>query len=242
MKIFAFYLFLLCSGSLLAQGALGEVVGTVLSKVDNSPVYNARVQAVSNGTYYRALTDPDGRFRISAIPSGKYYFSVIYKGDTMSNIPADISPNGIENLGSLVFESKVLEIEAADVVYDTKKIRLKYGVNPEVKIDHTEISRSPQKFDQKAMIASMTSDVKLTDDGELVFRGARKGDMVYMMDGVKTTSIVAVPSASIGTMMVYSGGLPAKYGDTVGGVVVMETLSYFDLYRIWEAQQIRNSK
>jgi hypothetical protein len=31
--------------------------------------------------------------------------------------------------------------------------------------------------------------------------------------------------------MVYSGAIPAKYGDTTGGVVVMETLSYFDLLR-----------
>ena len=79
----------------------------------------------------------------------------------------------------------------------------------------------------------------MTNDGELVFRGARKGDMLYLMDGVKTTSIGNVPSSSIGRMMVYTGGLPAKYGDTLGGVVVMESKSYFDLYRKWEAEEIR---
>jgi hypothetical protein len=29
---------------------------------------------------------------------------------------------------------------------------------------------------------------------------------------------------------VYSGGLPAKYGDTMGGVIVVETKSFFDMY------------
>lgn len=223
------------------QGALGEVVGTVFSKKTNEPVIDARVQTESNGTLYRAKTDLDGRFRISAIPSGKYYFSVIYKGDTLSNLLADIAPDGIANLGDIKFESAVLELKPMSAVADDGRMHLAYGVTPEVKMDREQISRSPQKFNQKEMIASMTSDVRLTEDGELVFRGARKGDMIYMMDGIKMTSVANVPSASIGTMMVYTGGLPAKYGDTVGGVVVMESLSYFDLYRAWEAEQIRNS-
>jgi hypothetical protein len=42
--------------------------------------------------------------------------------------------------------------------------------------------------------------------------------------------------------MVYTGGLPAKYGDTLGGVVVMETKGYFDLYRQWEANEIKTGK
>jgi hypothetical protein len=32
-------------------------------------------------------------------------------------------------------------------------------------------------------------------------------------------------------MIVYAGGIPAKYGDAMGGVIVLETKSYFDLYR-----------
>jgi hypothetical protein len=36
-------------------------------------------------------------------------------------------------------------------------------------------------------------------------------------------------------MMVYTGGLPAKYGDTMGGAVVVETKSYFELLRNYQA-------
>ena len=84
----------------------------------------------------------------------------------------------------------------------------------------------------------MSSEVKVTADGDLVFRGARKGDMIYMMDGIKSNSISNVPSAAIGRIKVYTGGLPAKYGDTLGGAIVMETLSYFDLYRQYETAQL----
>jgi hypothetical protein len=66
--------------------------------------------------------------------------------------------------------------------------------------------------------------------------------MLYMVDGVKTSTVGAVPGCSIGRMMVYTGGLPAKYGDTLGGVVVMESKSYFDLYRKYQAEQLRSGK
>ena len=85
----------------------------------------------------------------------------------------------------------------------------------------------------------MSSEVRKTEDGELVFRGARKGDMIYLIDGVKTRDAGSLPGVSIGRMQVYTGGLPAKYGDTLGGVVVIESKSYFDLYRSWESDQIR---
>jgi hypothetical protein len=31
-------------------------------------------------------------------------------------------------------------------------------------------------------------------------------------------------------MSIYTGGLPAKYGDTTGGVIVIETKSYLEDY------------
>jgi hypothetical protein len=82
----------------------------------------------------------------------------------------------------------------------------------------------------------MSSEVKLSEDGELMFRGARKGDMIYVLDGIKSNEVFNVPSCSIARMMVYTGGLPAKYGDTLGGAVILETKSYFDLYRQWQAE------
>jgi hypothetical protein len=82
----------------------------------------------------------------------------------------------------------------------------------------------------------MSSEVKLSEDGELMFRGARKGDMIYVLDGIKSNEVFNAPSCSIARMMVYTGGLPAKYGDILGGAVILETKSYFDLYRQWQAE------
>ena len=32
------------------------------------------------------------------------------------------------------------------------------------------------------------------------------------------------------SITIYTGGLPARYGDVTGGVVAIETKSYYDLY------------
>lgn len=224
-----------------AQNAFGEVMGTVLSSKDNSPIYNAKVKTESNGSVYQALTDFDGKFRISAIPAGDYHLQITYMGDTMHNVLAKIPIDGIANLKTIPFR-QTTELEVVDFVYNPDKLTLAYGVTPEIKLSAEDIKNSPVKFNQTDLIKSMSSEIKVSDDGELMFRGSRKGDMIYMMDGVKTTSITNIPSSAIGGMMVYTGGIPAKYGDTTGGVVVMESKSYFDLYREWNARRIREEK
>jgi hypothetical protein len=74
-----------------------------------------------------------------------------------------------------------------------------------------DITKSPNKFSVTSMVTSMTSEVTQSEDGDLMFRGARKGDMLYLLDGVKTSDMGQIPSCAIGNIIVYTGGLPAKY-------------------------------
>lgn len=220
-----------------AQSSLGEVVGTIVLKKDYTPLEGVKILTKSNGSVYRDVTGKDGRFRISAIPAGTYSFTAIYFDDTLENILATVPIEGIENMGVIEFYSKKTVTFSKVDVTPPFRLKVRYGEPQVVEIRQADIEHRADKFNPKQFIASLTPGVQLTDDGELVFRGARKGDMVYIMDGVKLADVVGVPSAAIGNMKVYTGGIPAKYGDTTGGVVVMETLSYFDLYRDWERKQ-----
>ncbi len=233
---------LLMSTMLFGQGNLGEVIGTVVDKKDGTPIYGAVAFIETGGTKYQERTDYDGRFRITGIPAGTYILGVKYYEDTMKNIIVQVPMDGFFQAGELKFESTIAVLGPVEAIYYRDKIQLIDGNLPVRTITAEEIDKSPLKFDVKGLISSMTSEVRMMEDGELVFRGARKGDMLYLMDGVKTANVGNVPGCSIGRMMVYTGGLPAKYGDTLGGVVVMESKSYFDLYRKWEAQQIREGK
>ncbi|MCH2229947.1 MAG: TonB-dependent receptor [Crocinitomicaceae bacterium] len=242
MKNLIMIVALFFTGGLFAQGALGEVMGTVLNKETGHPVYGAVAYIEDNGSVYRAITNPEGKFRISAVPAGEYLLNIKQYEDTMKNIPVNIPMDGFDQVGDIAFVSTVVTKDALIVSYDRNQLKMIDGNLPVATLTSEQIDKSPAKFDVKGLVSSMSSDVRQTHDGELVFRGARKGDMLYLVDGVKTSRIGAVPGVSIGRMMVYTGGLPAKYGDTLGGVVVMESKSYFDLYRKHRAQQIRDGK
>lgn len=225
---------LLFGGQLIAQEALGEVLGEIVDKKSGFPLVDAHVYIDDNGRRYQAKTDLDGRFRISAVPSGVYRLNIRYQEDTLKGIRVEVPLDGFFNTGLISFTSNIQEHDAVVFKY-RDQVRLIDGNLPTTSLTSKEIDKSPLKFDVKGLVASMSSEVRMTEDGELFFRGARKGDMIYLVDGVKTVNLSSVPGVSIGKMMVYTGGLPAKYGDTLGGVVVIESKSYFDLFRAWQA-------
>lgn len=231
-KVFA--LVFVCLSSLsFAQVNFGEVVGEVRDVEVDEAIIDAHVFIDADGKRYQTKTDLDGRFRISAIPSGIYEMKIKYGKDTITVAGVDVPIDGFFNTGVIDFANVIVLPDA--VV--TPGVRLISGDLPVRTITSEEISESSVKFDINSLVASVSSDVTQTADGKLAFRGARVGDVIYIVDGVKTRDLSSMPSVAIGRMQVYSGAIPAKYGDTNGGVVVIESKSYFDLYRAWKAHQ-----
>ena len=87
------------------------------------------------------------------------------------------------------------------------------------------------------MIDSRNSNVYQNEKNELIIRCARPGDVIYYVDGVKSISVPVLPNSSIQKMTLYLSGIPAKYGDTTGSIVIVETTGYFDLYYEWLSKQ-----
>jgi outer membrane receptor protein involved in Fe transport len=48
-----------------------------------------------------------------------------------------------------------------------------------------------------------------------------------------------IPSLAIGSLEIYTGGIPAKYGDVTGGVIMMTTKGYFDILNERRAAESR---
>lgn len=221
-------------GASFAQSTSGDIIGTLMNNDKTEGLTNAVAVTTRGEAVYRAMTDLDGRFRISGVPAGEYKVFFLYDGDTIfAPAKVEVAPDGMGDLGIVTQQSST---DIGIVEIDGDRIRLGKGVTPEIKLSRKDITHRPDKNNVASMITSMTTDVRQTEDGGLVFRGARKGDLINYIDGVKMTEVQNMPSSSIGYIMVYSGAIPAKYGDTTGGVVVMETVSYFDLLRDWEAK------
>lgn len=232
MKSITIIASLLLGVTSFAQNSLGEIVGTFKEK-NGETIPDAYVYTVRGDQKIVTKTDLDGRFRLTAVPVGKCdVFCVSADQDTTMMSGIDVVPDGIASCGDII-QSEIRDLGIVVISAPTIDI---YS-SPVDKITAKDIKHMPSKFSTIDMIANTSSDVKKSDDGELVFRGARKGDVIMYLDGVKMTEIQNVPSASIGYVMVYSGAIPAKYGDTNGGVVVMETLSYFDLLREYESRK-----
>lgn len=240
-KIMILALMILGAGSLNAQNAHGDVMGEVADSTGDK-IFNAHVFIDDVfGQRYQAKTDPDGRFRISGIPVGEYTLNVRQDQDTLKGIEVDVPRDGFHHCGLIIFTGSVVQILPGAVVTANKGMRLIKGFLPVKTMKAAEIQESAVKFDLEELIASMSSEIQVTQGGELVIRGSRPGDMLYLIDGVKTAEIGGMPSAAIGSLTVFTGGIPAKYGDTLGGVIAMETQSYFDLYRSWESKQLKKN-
>ncbi|MEY3585944.1 MAG: hypothetical protein RLZZ243_1008 [Bacteroidota bacterium] len=234
-KIFAVWMLIL-AGNTFAQSVTGDIIGKVMNFNDDKPLPNARAIVEDQDKKYYAMTDVDGRFRISSVPVGKYTLYIVYKSDSLKGIPVDVPIEAYCNLGTILMNTNAVQTMKA-VPVGSGRIRLIYGELPTKELTSKDLVHNANKFDIKTLATSMSSEIKVDDDGQLMFRGARKGDMIYVLDGIKSNEVFSVPSCSINRMMVYTGGLPAKYGDTLGGAIVVETKSYFDLYRAYMSNQ-----
>lgn len=233
MKKIIASLVLFLSVNSFAQGLYGEVVGRLVEFGSGDLIVDAEVFIEDGVSKYRDRTDFDGRFRLSGIPEGTYFLNINYQGDTMLKAAeVYVKIDGIFPAGDVLFVSKIMAFD--DPIIIRAPIKLDVDL-PTQSLSSKDLKSSPAKNDIKSLISGMSSEARMTDDGELVFRGARKGDMIYLIDGVKTNDAGSMPSSAINKVMMYTGGLPAKYGDTTGGVVVIETKSYFDLLRAYNA-------
>ena len=80
-----------------------------------------------------------------------------------------------------------------------------------------------------SIIVAVTPSVLPTADGKDIYsRGSRSGSNEYVVDGEKVIGSFNVPSQSIQGMTVYTGGVPACYGDFTGGLVMITTKSFFN--------------
>ena len=221
---------LLCINTveLVAQNNPGEIKGKVFDEYGN-PMPGASVWVEYMGTKIGTSSDLDGRFTIKPLNPGKYTVTGSYTGMTKMQIKnVEVKPGQIVYVNDI--ELALLTEEMDIFVVEEYTVPL---IDPEetskITVLASQIDKSPNFRNPTKLLGSITSDVKVSEEGQVYFRGARHGSSLYFIDGVKTPDMV-VPASGIASISVYSGGIPAKYGDTTGGVVIIETKNYFDLY------------
>ena len=217
-----------------AQSNSGEIRGTVWedsTKALGQP--GASVYVMVGEDKIGSATDIDGKFVIKPLNPGSYTLTISYIGKTTVTMPVTVRPNMATFENDIVLPEDGIAMK--ELIIEEERIKL---IDPEqtaVKsISYKDIKSNPNLRSPKKLLQSMTSDIVVSENGQDAYvRGSRSDASVYFIDGVKMTDAGNVPGVAIGNVTVYTGGVPAKYGDATGGVVIIETKSYFDLYNDW---------
>lgn len=240
MKQLITILIVAVSHSLFSQGT-GEIRGVVMDKEFNQPIVGANVWVEYGGNKIGTSTDLDGKFIIKPLTSGTYTIKYSFVGKKQHHLTGvTVKSDKIYFSDSIYLENNMLD--GITIVCERPKIKL---IDPEepskITLDSKEITAISSARSPGTLISIASGGaVKTSADGEQVyFRGSRAGTMITFLDGVKIMdgNVPSVPLAAMKSYTVYTGGMPAKYGDTMGGVVVIETKSYFDLYNEHQAKQ-----
>ena len=226
---------LFCTGMVSAQVNLGTLKGKFVSE-ESEVIPSTKVIIEGKGKQLKTVADFNGKFDFVDIEPGIYTMMAYAFGkDTIRYDKIEVLPNSITDLDAITMMEKSIE---GDVVVITYKPGLIDQDLNKIHIPLSDIENSPNIRNPKELFASYNSDIIILEGtSDMIIRGSRPGDVIYYVDGVKTTDLNGVPGVGIGSMTGYTGGVPAKYGDTTGGVVVLETKSYFDLYYAWLAGQ-----
>ena len=223
-------LLLLVNGIIFSQ-SVGEIKGVVIDKETGETLVGASVWVNYGGNMIGTATDLNGRFTLKPLQPGTYSVmssSVGKSRTTLNNI--EVKPDKIKFMDTIALRDTNLP----PVIITGLTVDL---IDPEepsfVTISESQIKTIANARDPKTLMA-LASDGAITtsaDGQEVYFRGSRDGSFITYFDGMKIEgSAPSVPMACLKSYSVYTGGLPAKYGDTSGGVVVIETKSFFDLY------------
>ncbi|MBI3136121.1 MAG: carboxypeptidase regulatory-like domain-containing protein [Bacteroidetes bacterium] len=222
-------------GSMLqAQVTTGTISGKVVDATTNESVPGAKVWTYTDGSFRGVICDVNGMYKLDGLKPGTYtVYSKSTGYDTTVFLGVLAAPEAITFLDVKLTSNNLLT--AVPIIWEAPVMDKNL---PRIRITTEYIEQSPNIRNPLALLSNFSSEIQMPEgSSQVIIRGSRPGDAVYYIDGVKMTDMGTVPGAAIGSVEAYTGGVPAKYGDTTGGVVVLETKSYFDLYNAWLAGQ-----
>jgi len=218
-----------------SQNPIGEIRGTICDSISKETLPDAHVFVMTGSDSIAVATNLEGDFVVKGIKAGHYNLKVSFMGyQTKLLTGVQVIPGQVKFLGKVLLSQG---IELKGVVVETAGRKMIDPDEPSaIVLLPCDILKSPNQREIVKLVAVSVPGILVSDNGkEVHFRGSRDGAEAYYIDGVKVASLEGYPSQAIGSIKVFTGGVPAQYGDLTGGVISIETKSYFDLYNDWVA-------
>jgi hypothetical protein len=200
----------------------GEISGRIIDSLGEPvPFATIAIERSSKGVAANDL----GYYYLGGLDAGTYtvvFQSIGFKRHIVKDVKV-LSDNTTELDAILAIES-ILGPEATVTEFKWKLIDPE---RPPVMdfISSTDLKNMPLNDIGEAI--GYTASVTPVEGGGFSFRGARPGGNAYFIDGIRIKGEPDIPARGVYSMQVIPSGIPAKYGDVTGGVVVIETGSYY---------------
>lgn len=230
-KIFLLLTFCLPS---LAFAQTGVVRGGVTDAMTKQGIPGATVQVV--GTGFGAVTDLDGNFQIANIPVGV----VTIRASFIGYAPITKTDVVVQNSRPTILQLELSELvnEATSVTIQATVFETKSDAPVSIRsISAEEIRRTPGgQGDISRSLLSLPGVTTGADNrNDLLVRGGGPGENAYFLDGIEIPQInhFATQGATGGPLGMinvdfiansdfYSGGFPARYGDALSSLLIIE--------------------
>lgn len=207
-----------------AYAQTGEITGRVVDK-DGEPLINAAVEAVVGGIVKAGIiTDYDGNYIIKPIDPGRYDVRVQYAGKKTSVQTGVIVSANQATTVNFKMEPKDNVID--EVVVKAYKVPLVDPNQPggQRVMTSEQLEKLPTR-NTTTMVSTTGATYQSQDGAGVQIGGARGSGTLYYVDGVQVVGSrgINLPQDAIDQVQVLTSGLPAKYGDALGGVVNITT-------------------
>ncbi|MCH8318981.1 MAG: TonB-dependent receptor, partial [Bacteroidetes bacterium] len=199
----------------------GKLSGKIIDTETNEPIPFANIVALQNGIQKGGSTsDFDGKYRSTPLSPGSYdvVVSVVgYEKRTFKDVIINFETTTRLNI-NIATKAGLL-----DPVHIYAKPLIDHdNTSTGAKLTAKEIELLPTR--NINAIVNTTGGVFSSDDGEaVIIAGTRSGATQYHLNGVKLFGEPVVPKTALADLTIIRSGIPAQYGDLLGGVVSMTT-------------------
>lgn len=218
-------LFCLCAYFSNAQSQDAAVKGKVTDEATGEELPYAFV-VITQGGAQKAVkqTDLDGLYRFEGLQPGAYDISVKLVGYKAKMVQNVILIGDKTQYLDIKLSSGTLELNTFTFVQFKKALFEKDQTTTTNTLTREQVARAPVKG--VGYLAATSSGTYQGSNG-LSIAGGRSNGTVYYVDGVKISGTSSgglnVPQSDIEQLSVITAGLPAEYGDAIGGVVTVTT-------------------
>jgi hypothetical protein len=208
----------------------GEIRG-VITDTDKAPVPFATVRILQdNHLVGGAQTDEEGNYHYKPLVPGTYDILVseaAHVTQPLRNIRVGSDKTTYVNVKLALNALAGVTVVAAPLEYIPPSVDPVIFHVVDISAEELNRNASYNRGDLTGALEALTSDVISGPGGEVHFRGGRGGSSGYFVDGVRTLNEVHIPGLAIENISIFTGGVPAMYGDLTAGAVIVTTKSYF---------------